>query len=262
MMQTGIGPRYRRARKPPLRRAPFRCSLRCGALHLTFHTDSEPVLAYLQGWLSSSIVLDAGAPAGSRLEVVRDTPGYTIVVDGEVIARRQTLAALEPVLSRYVIRHSGAADEAVLDVSRVTGSNTGSLIFVGAQHGISEAFARHFAHQCGGVFETGLRLSLPAFQRHAIILSVVGDGAGENGLRPLGLNEALENLLPACADGYGAPLDAEQVTAFVEWLSLQPRYTLDITDRASACEVLTDAVSGRQREPYPEAEMVSVLSLT
>jgi hypothetical protein len=256
MMQTGIGPRRRRAPKPPLRRVPFRCSLRCGALHLTFHTDSEPVLARLQNWLSSVKVPDAGSPAGSRLEVVRDTPGYTVVFDGAVIARKLALASLEAVLSRYVIRHSAAVGELVLDVARVTGGDAGSLIFAGNRPGITEAFARHFADHAGGVFDTGLRLSLPAFRRHTIILPVL-DRPGETPLQPLSLNEALEHLVPACFGGDGAPLDADTVTAFLEWLSLQPRYMLDITDHSSACEVLTQVASGRQPDPYAGAELVS-----
>jgi hypothetical protein len=262
MMQTGTGSRLRRAPKPPLRRTPFLCSLRCGALHLTFHTDSEPVLAHLQNWLSSLRVPDAGDPSVARLDVVRDTPGYTVVLDGEVIARKLALAAVEPALSRYVLRNSGAGDEVVLDVSRVTGGSTGLLIFSGNRPGIGETFARHFAHHSGGAFDTGIRLRLPAFQRYSVIQPVLDYGRRETPLQPLGLNEALDNLLPTCFGGNGASLDADQVTAFVEWLSLQPRYTLDISDYSSACEVLTEALSGRQRDPYPGAEMVSAFSPT
>jgi hypothetical protein len=221
IMQAGTGPRWRRAPEPPLRRAPSRCSLRCGALRLSFHSDSEPVLAQLKDWLSSLKAPHGSGPAGPGLEVVR----------GKV----------------------------VLAVSRVTGANMGSLIFPGDRAGISEAFARHFARHSGGVFDTGLRLRLPAAQRHAIILPILGDGPRDTPLQPLGPNEALDTLLPACAPGNGALLDAGKLTAFVEWLSLQPRYTLDVADYDSACEALTRVVSGRQRDRHPGAEMVSTL---
>jgi hypothetical protein len=256
MMQRGTGPRCRRAPKPPLRTSPFRCALRCGALHLTFHTDSEPVLAHLQGWLSALKVPDTGGRDCLRLEVVRDTPGYTIIFDGEVITRKLTLASLEPVLSRHLIRHSAAAGEVVLDVSRVFSNNTGSLIFAGTRTGISESFARRFAHHAGGAFETGLRLSLPAFQRHAIILPVLDDTPRETPLQPVPLNEMLDHLLPACFLANGAPLDSNTLTVLVEWLSLQPRYALAIADHSSACEVLVQVPSGMQRDPHRRVEMV------
>jgi len=262
VMQTGIGPRHRPAPKGPLRRVHLGCTLRCGALHLTFHTDSEPVLARLQNWLSSVKVADAGGPSGSRLEVVRDTPGYTVAFDGEVIARKLALASLEAVLSRHVIRHSAAGGELVLDVAGVTGGDIGSLIFAGNRPGIAEAFARRFARHAGGSFDRGLRLSLPSLRRHTIILPVLDDGPRETHLQPLSLNETLEHLVPACFGDEGAPLDAATVTAFVDWLSLQPRFTLDITDHSSACEGLNQFASGRQPDPYAGADLVSAFRRT
>jgi hypothetical protein len=259
IMQEGPGPRYPPAPKPPVRTALFQCSLRFGALRLSFHTDSEPVVAQLQSWLASLNVPDANGQACSRLEVVRDTPGYTIVFDGEVIASKVTLAALEPLLSSLVIRHSAGAGEVVLDVTRVTGADTGPLIFAGKRSGLSEAFARHFARHSGGVFDRGLRLSLPAFQRYAIVLPVLEDRPRESLLQSLSLNKALEHLLPACVLSGGTPLDADHITAFAEWLSLQTLYTLDITDHSSACETLTRVVSSPQLSVYPAAEMVSAV---
>jgi len=179
------------------------------------------------------------------------------VSDGEVIGSSLTLAALKPVLSGYLARQAAAPDEVVLDVSWVTEGDAGPLIFAGKRPGVSETFARHFAHHLGGEIRTGLRLNLPASGGHFIILPVLEEHVREGRLQPLSENDAMDQLLPACSLGKGAPLEAEKAGAFAEWLSFQGRYTLNVVDYPSACEVLTRLLSDPQANANAGAELVS-----
>jgi len=259
LMQKGPGPRRERTPTPPLRRTPRQSFLRCGTLDLTFHTDSEPVLAHLGGLLSSWKAPDGGDPTSPRLEVVRSTRGYAIISDGEVIGSSLTLAALEPVLSRYLTRQAATPDEVVLDVSWVPANDAVPLVFAGRRPGFGEAFARHFACYSGSELRTGLRLNPTTSRGHIILLPVLEDESRASLLQPLSVNDALDQLLPACSLGDGSPLDADKAGAFVEWLQVRSCYTLNVVDYPSACEVLTRILSDPQDNAHAGVEMVSAL---
>jgi hypothetical protein len=254
LMQRGTGPRYQRAPEPTLRRTPFRSSLRCGALELSFHTDSEPVVAHLEGLLRS---LEADAPSGpdaSRLEVVRDSPGYTVVLDGEVVAPRLTLAALEPALMSHLIRRSAGTDQMVLDAARVTNDRTGSLVFANDEAGVGVAFARYLAQQTGGAFSRGVRLGPPTAKRHTVILAIQEDSPRGRPLETMPMGELLEVILPMTFAADGAPLDADQVARLAEWLQRQACYRLAVTDYRRAADTLTGILSHPQHDAHAVAD--------
>ena len=254
----------RPAHKP--KPAPFQASLACGAQRLEFHTDSRPVAARLAAMLSP-LQTESGSLAAPRLEVVRDTPGYTLIFDGEVIASQLTLAAVGPVLCAYLARQAAADGEMVLDAGFVPGrdENAGSLLFASA--GLGDGFALHFANYHGRGFARGLRFDTPCFD-HARVIGLPGqsddnlipanraclsrshvvetviiprheNAPRENKIQTLSVGEALSELLPACFLANGEPLDAETLMVFVDWLSQRHLYSVDISDYETASEALT-----------------------
>lgn len=255
------------AYKPRLDTFPFQAPLTCGAQRLEFHTDSRPVVARLQAVLSS-LQAEPGSPASLRLEVVRDTPGYALIFNGEVIASRLTLAAVGPTLCDYLARRAAADGEMVLDAGVVPrlDEKVGSVLFAGAKSAPEDGFALHFANHYGRGFFRGLRFDTRSFDRASVIgLPGRSDGGltpasrtglsgshiveavilprhalapRENIIQPLSVGEALGELLPACFLASGEPLDAETLLGFADWLSRRPRYSVDISDYETAIEAL------------------------
>lgn len=158
------------SKAPILRSSSFSSRIRCGIQCLDVHTNSPPVATRLDVLLSSlsselETEPDPETRTTPRLEIVRDRAGYSLVVDGEVLAARIPLAAVTPVLARQLIRMSVGENQMVMDVGFVTASEKegGAVMFASAGPGLADAFASQFAHDHGLGFARGLRFDIHSF---------------------------------------------------------------------------------------------------
>lgn len=248
--------------KPP----PFRISVACGALHLDIHTDSQPLAARLEAALSV-LAVERADPASSQLQVVRDTPGYTLVLDGEVTASKLTLAAVVPAIADCMLRRAPAKDEVILDSIVVDGGSAGAgtMIVARGQSVQGDAFALRFAEHRGNGLSRGLRLNACRPDRatslglplqcnakliaastsglseplavEALIIPRVKSAPSENIIRMASVDEALGALLSSCIIE-GGPMDARGLVAFMGWLGRRTLYSLDVSDPTTAVKIL------------------------
>ncbi|MFN2361187.1 MAG: amylase [Marinobacter sp.] len=98
---------------------PYSCVLECGGFHVEIFTDSPAVVSRIGSLL---VPLESKSRPGSRsrLEVVRDTPGYTLILDGKVVQSRLALSRVMPAV--LVCLTGRAADEGdiIIDAGVVT----------------------------------------------------------------------------------------------------------------------------------------------
>ena len=246
----------------------FRRRLLCGSGCFEFYTDSQPVAARISGMLEPLVDPSPGDDA-PRLEVVRDTPGYTVILDGEVIATRLPLAALGPSLAVELAQRSVGADETVMDAGLVVGSHaTGAdgLMFTHAEPGLADPLALAYRSHTGGAFARGLRLDAndPGMVR---AMGLPGR-AGEAPCREAGVADPLtghvRHRLHDASDAFLVPSDgdtlnrAQTVTAIII-----PEYTNSPGEagwrRAAAGEALSHLLPhcyAANRQPLDAATLV------
>jgi len=155
--------------------------LSCGAFSLKVFTDSQPLSQRLAGLLPP---LKAGDDQSlqSRLELVRDKPGYTLVLDGQVIASRLQLAQVAPALMTCLARRAADKGDIILNAGLVAASEKpeSGLLVTSSHEMVLDTFALHLAQARGEHFSRGLRF-------------VAGE---EEDLRALGLAAQIpENLV-------------------------------------------------------------------
>lgn len=244
----------------------FAISLRCGACSLDVHTGSRPVSARIESGLGLLRSESAGRDS-PQLQVVCDTPGYTLVLDDIVIASRITLAALVPAIAERLVRMAAGDDEFSVDVGFLGGLKScgipGGLAMVRSAEG--DAFALNVAARLQQVFSRGIRLDarrpdravplgLPGRSGTDIVPASPDSGSRaeavdavilcRNGARPnagaisaISAREALADLLPLCSTG-GRPIDASTLLALFEWLGHRRLYALDTSDHEAAFQAL------------------------
>ena len=163
LIQAGEGDAPARADHPhPSRLAEpnpieFSETLQCGAFSFELCTDSEPLRQRLVELL---LPLKAGANTRiqSRLELVRDTPGYTLVLDGKVIASRLQLAQVAPALMACLARRAAQAGDIILDAGLVANPKTETGLLVASDSkAVCDAFALHLAQTRNESFSRALR---------------------------------------------------------------------------------------------------------
>ena len=172
LIQAGQGGRPTQADQPhqPRLAEPnpieFSETLQCGAFSVELFTDSEPLRQRLADLL---LPLKAGSETQiqSRLELVRDTPGYTLVLDGKVIASRLQLAQVAPALMACLARHAAQTGDIILDAGLVAGPmNKTGLLVASGNKAVSDAFALHLAQTRQESFTRALRF--PAGQKQQL----------------------------------------------------------------------------------------------
>ncbi|MBA2238000.1 MAG: amylase [Lysobacter sp.] len=240
--------------------------MRCGVCRMDVATASAPVAARLQDLsLLRSETGDRNVP---RLEILCDTPGYTLVLDGDVVASRLTLAAVVPAISERLARLAAGEGQLTIDVGLVDGRGSGDVAFARANG--TDTFALIAAERLQRGFARGLMLDAGRPEL-AMSLGLPGRrdegraGAGPAGLpgsRDIGIlvfprtgttaqtapiavlpvEEAVSELLPACSMGGGRPADASVLPGLVDWLRGRRLYSLDISDPERALEALQQKI--------------------
>lgn len=153
--------------------AAFSMIVTTGVFHVACFTDSAAVVHRLAPLLLPMTAQHQQRDC-SRLEIVRDTPGYTIVLDGQVIASGLMLAKVVATVLSCLAQQAPAPNEVFIDACLVTpGQNANSgVMVVSADRSLQNALALKLARAHSGAFSRGLRF--------------FGDQAGV-GLIPTGL---------------------------------------------------------------------------
>lgn len=94
--------------------------LACGRFRVGLYTDSAPLVSRIGHLLRPLAVFDAaGGGNVPRLEIVRDTPGFTMVLDGTVVGSRLPLAGVMPALCACLATHAAGPDDIAMDAGVV-----------------------------------------------------------------------------------------------------------------------------------------------
>lgn len=162
------------ARTTELIKAPFISVIHCDNQALEVHTDSPPLAARLKPMLESidinqtqEISTDEPQPFGlTRLELLRDKPGYSLSLNGELVEAKLPLAAVTPRLMTHLLRSSAQDGEVTMDLGFVSPADekSGSVAFVSSQPGLADGLALHFAQTRGQSFARGLRFGDASFE--------------------------------------------------------------------------------------------------
>jgi tubulin polyglutamylase TTLL5 len=229
--------------------------LACGDRQWSLHTDSVPALVRVTSLLAEQISPLSGDDQAARLprlEILLDSPGYTLAAEGKVLASRLTLAALGPAVIAYLAHQAASTDQLVVDASLLSAPDGSAALCLFADAQDQTAMARRLAALPDLSLTRGLRLDTTTFS-HAEPLGLpvsAIEGAGsplpetvvikailwmsdgpsdiEVSHRQLSPLDILGTLLPSCFTDGGKPLDVESVTAMNDWLSRSERWAVQM----------------------------------
>jgi tubulin polyglutamylase TTLL5 len=165
--------------------ASFSLLLACGALQVEFYTDSRPLVGRLAALLRP-METERRPGSCSRLEVVRDTPGYTLVLDGKVIRSRIALANVASAVMACLAANAALRDDIIINAGLVAHSDNPdrAVLIANGDRRLFDAVAQNFAWREGAGFSRAVRLC----------------NSGEARLALLGLPAQIpESMLPAFA---------------------------------------------------------------
>ncbi|MDR5904895.1 PqqD family peptide modification chaperone [Franzmannia qiaohouensis] len=181
-----------------------------------------------------------------RLDVLRETAGYSLAAGGEVVAGRVTLAQLGPALLGYLVRQACTPDHPVLDAGLlITPQGTGVLCLFAVGEHID--VAQRLVSAADGVLTRGVRLSLdaapvieplglpipeifagmiPDLPNRIMLQGVLVAGDGDDALGTPSALDVLGTLLACCSAPDDAAAEPEMVMALGEWLGGLSRRSL------------------------------------
>jgi tubulin polyglutamylase TTLL5 len=252
-------------------------ALSCGRFRARFFTDSAPLVNRIESLLEPMAISDeAGKDSLPRLEIVRDTPGFTLILDGQVIRSRLSLAAVVPALASCLATHAARHDDIAIDAGLVAGPDSEIFLVSHSEPSLRDAMTLALSTQSGmdfgrgvllkstdGSGVTGLGLPLHnsdgdevftpakagiAGRVNAVLVpseEPLGDGSG---VQTLTLNESLRHLISSCCGEDGRPLDTDGFARLAGWLEGRERYLVDMNNLEAAAA----ALSGRCFEKAPQ----------
>ncbi|HEV8077969.1 MAG TPA: amylase, partial [Marinobacter sp.] len=121
---------------------PFSKVLDCGRFRLRLFMDSAPLIGRIEALLVPMTVAGVAATESlPRLEVVRDTPGFTLILDGRVLRSRLPLSRVAAALMNCLATHAADAQEIAIDAGLIAGPTlNGQAFLVGnSEPGIHDA---------------------------------------------------------------------------------------------------------------------------
>ncbi|SFR66321.1 tubulin polyglutamylase TTLL5 [Marinobacter daqiaonensis] len=155
---TSIKPRPEDHQPPPISE-PFSCLVGCGGFQVECLTDSPTVISRI-GPLLLPLASTARQKEHSRLEIVRGTPGYTLVLDGKVIRERLGLAHVALAVMACLTHHSAGPGDIIVDAGLVCSADEpGSAVLVASSpSGLGDLPALELASRLGASFGRALRI--------------------------------------------------------------------------------------------------------
>jgi len=252
-------------------------ALSCGRFRARFFTDSAPLVNRIESLLEPMAISDeAGKDSLPRLEIVRDTPGFTLILDGQVIRSRLSLAAVIPALASCLATHAARHDDIAIDAGLVAGPDSEIFLVSHSEPSLRDAMTLALSTQWrmdfgrGALFKsadgsgvTGLGLPLhnsdgdelftPAKagitgRVNAVLVPSEEPLGGGSGVQTLTVNESLRHLISSCCGEDGRPLDTDGFARLAGWLEGRERYLVDMNNLEAAAA----ALSGRWFEKAPQ----------
>jgi len=252
-------------------------TLSCGRFRARFFTDSAPLVNRIESLLEPMAISDeAGKDSLPRLEIVRDTPGFTLILDGQVIRSRLSLAAVIPALASCLATHAARHDDIAIDAGLVAGPDSEIFLVSHSEPSLRDAMTLALSTQWrmdfgrGALFKsadgsgvTGLGLPLhnsdgdelftPAKtgitgRVNAVLVPSEEPLGGGSGVQTLTVNESLRHLISSCCGEDGRPLDTDGFARLAGWLEGRERYLVDMNNLEAAAA----ALSGRCFEKAPQ----------
>jgi len=283
LIQSEAEPGARKAAAPQqsFRTASLSMVLTCGRFRTRLFTDSAPLIHRIEALLQPMAGVDpTGADSVSRLEIVRDTPGFTLILDGQVVRSRLPMSGVVPALTACLAMHAAGNQDIAMDAGLVAipGSSGQAFLICSSEPGARDAMTQVLSSrsQAG----CGRGALLPAGSDHGVeslglpIQSLLAEGSGENvftpassasdsklrsvaavlvpsdgsiaepgGIEPIGVNEALRHLIGSCCSEDGIPLDASGFTRLSNWLESRDRYRVDMNELEAAVATLSEGSS-------------------
>ncbi len=246
--------------------------LACGRFRTRFFTDSAPLIQRIGSLLEPMSRVDtAAADPLSRLEVVRDRPGFTLILDGQVVRSRLPLSGVISALTECLATHAAGTGDIAMDVGLITGPGQDDQAFLVSSSipalrdrlTLALATDRKINFGRGALLRKatnnrveGLGLPLEpepeagAFVRAstdmanlrseiaAVLVPSEEPLSSDTGLEAISVNEALTHLISSCCSKDGRPLDTRGFTRLADWLEGCERYRVDINRLESAAAAL------------------------
>jgi tubulin polyglutamylase TTLL5 len=262
------------ASTPSPESTPFSRVLDCGRFRVRLFTDSAPLIGRIEALLQPMAVAGvAGTESLPRLEIVRDTPGFTLILDGRVLRSRLPLSGVASALVACLATHAAEAQEIAIDAGLIAAPTWPGLAFLvsnsepAVQDALTLALSPYLKadHSRGALLPSGadyrisalglpLQMSpesgdgcfVPAsrdvtggrYSISAVLIPSTVELSEEDGLRVLPVNEALRQLISGCCSAGGRPLDTNGFTRLAEWLETCDRYLVDMNNIEVAAAAL------------------------
>jgi len=261
---------------------PFSRVLDCGHFRVRLFTDSAPLIGRIEALLEPMAVAGvAGTESLPRLEIVRDTPGFTLILDGKVLRSRLPLSGVASALMACLATHAPEAQEIAIDAGLIAAPTRPGLAFLvsnsepAVQDALTLALSPYLKadHSRGALLPSGadyrisalglpLQMSpgsgdgclVPAsrdvtggrYSISAVLIPSTVELSEEDGLRVLPVNETLRQLISGCCCAGGRPLDSHGFTRLAEWLETCDRYLVDMNNIEAAAAALNTRCSTTQ----------------
>ena len=262
------------AEEPQAEMPSLSMALVCGGFQTRFFADSAPLINRIADLFRPMSGAGAqGEAALSRLEIVRDTPGFTLVLDGKVERSRLPLSNVTQALSACLASHAAGNGDIAIDAGLVVSpcESDESFLISNSDPALRDALALALAERWGvdkgrgallrpGKESTVQSLGLPLQRAPGKNDGLVpaSDAAGgatrrvttvlvpteeplspESGVQSLSVNDALKYLIASCCAEDGKPLDTAGFTRFSEWLEACERYRVDMNNLDAAAAALS-----------------------
>ena len=142
---------------------PFSCVLECGGFHVELFTDSPAVVSRL-GSLLEPLEANTRPALRSRLEIVRDTPGYTLVLDGKAVQSRLALSRVVPAVMTCLTDHAADEGDIIVDAALVAwpGDEAAAVLIANSDPELGDTPALSLAGKRGACFGRALRIPAAA----------------------------------------------------------------------------------------------------
>jgi len=247
-------------------------ALSCGRFRARFFTDSAPLVDRIESLLEPMAISDdAGKDSLPRLEIVRDTPGFTLILDGRVIRSRLSLSAVVHALFRCLATHAARHDDIAIDAGLVAAAGGEMFLVSHSEPALGDALTLALASRwrmecCGrgallgasdGDCVEGLGLPLQDADQGRVFTPAQKEFAGfagslatvlvpsekpledASGVQALTVNESLRHLISNCCAELGRPLDTGGFTRLAVWLESRERYLVDMNNLEVAAAALS-----------------------
>jgi tubulin polyglutamylase TTLL5 len=110
---------------------PFSRVLDCGRFRVRLFTDSAPLIGRIEALLEPMAVAGfTGTELLPRLEIVHDTPGFTLILEGRVLRSCLPLSGVASALMVCLATHAAEAQEIAIDAGLIAGPTLAGKAFL------------------------------------------------------------------------------------------------------------------------------------